>query len=831
MVPKSLSFAGLMVPARRHVFFLLAVLAMMPIAPARDWKVSDATIKAAGRFLNLNLQRRKPAGIIKVDRDHQADVYPVSFQVPGKHPAFLILTTQAGRPGRLTIHLHPTEMPRDLAAAIPEEDWFNPERLFDFRAVVEVSAGPPQQHVLSLNQDFFEAVTRSKRPYDLAGLAIDQLAFHLAVPIEEGQKLDLLRVTGLEFTKAAMNAHLRQLLDEIFGRLNALPADSPVREYWTPAVGQAENAIRDLADDPKGETKWRSVLDSVEQLRFKSRTWTIPLGSSQKSRIGTATSLTRISWRHEQLAPSLELPAKIRLEGARNEFESFQVVVTVPGEGLEAISLAASDFKSGDGSATIGSAQVSFFEEIEQFIQPSPGTAQSQVGWLPDALLPVTRPVAVESGTSKPFWITVKVPETIPAGLYTGAVSVRSSGVLLQSIPVELTVHDFALPVTGQFRTQGHFDLQGLADWYSGQDQDRIRKAFYALLMEHRFSPTSEYSARLSPEREDIPWLLKAGANVLLIGGFSSGPLDPGIIDPAYQWLVQKGWIDRAIIYIGDETDDFKAVQGKAREIRRRWPKLRIMVGGSKPREELIGYVDVWDPITFGGQTYNFDPESVKRAIQRGEEVFWYTCVGPRAPFANIYNDHPLTAIRALWWQAWKYGVTGFEYWWFNYWRPNQALSRETPPWPISRRDDWNSRAYDWANGDGLLVYPGPDGMPLPSLRLGVVRDAIEDWEALFLLERAAEMAAAGTGVDRAGMVAEAQALLQVPPEITTDLTHWSKDEGIYWDYRHRVYELLGRLRSSLGPVEFDRYVVDWDRQHRSWLESKFEERVKNIPF
>jgi hypothetical protein len=388
----------------------------------------------------------------------------------------------------------------------------------------------------------------------------------------------------------------------------------------------------------------------------------------------------------------------------------------------------------------------------------------------------------------------LKVPDDTAAGEYSGRITVTAGAGDPAAVELGMIVHDFAIPRTGRFRTQGHLALEGLTEWYRGGDSAQIRREFYRMLLEHRFSPTSQYSAMLSPVREDIKWALEAGANVILIGGFSGAPLDPAIIGPAYRWLVENDCLDKAIIYIGDETDDFQAVRDKATAIRRQWPGLKIMVGGSKPREELIGYVDVWDPITFGGTTYNFDPESVRPAVQRGEEVFWYTCVGPRAPFANIYNDHPLTAIRALWWQAWKYGVTGFEYWWFNWWRPNLALSRGKNPWPLGNRTAWNSRSYDWANGDGLLVYPGPAGRPLASLRLTVVRDAIEDWEALFLLQRAVEKAAAEAASSNAEPTRAARELLRVPPEVTADLTHWSQDPQVYLAARHKAYRLLSEM-------------------------------------
>jgi hypothetical protein len=252
------------------------------------------------------------------------------------------------------------------------------------------------------------------------------------------------------------------------------------------------------------------------------------------------------------------------------------------------------------------------------------------------------------------------------------------------------------------------------------------------------------------------------------------------------------------------------------------------MIGGSKPRKELIGYMDIWDPITHGGDIYDFDPQSTKAALERGEEVFWYTCVGPKMPFANVYNDHPLTAIRALWWQSWKYGITGYEYWWFNWWESNLELSKGSRPWPLDRRREWNSRSYDWANGDGLLVYPGPEGTALPSLRLSVIRDAIEDWEVLFLLDRASECA--GRSPETEQLVQQASKILSVPRFVTADLTHWSKDPRVYFNIRAETYRVLGEITAAVGRDRLEEHRRDWIDKHRKWLSQKLEDRVAALP-
>ncbi len=806
-------------------FLSLLLLFVQPAFGAK-WRLDPSTREAALKFFDRELEGVSPSGEIQVDRDHRAKVFPLEFEVPTHGPAFLCITTRATRKGRLTIHFQPATLPEKLKQVIPAEDWANPNRLYDFRVVVDLQPGAAQEHVISLNRDVFESVTRSKMPYDLAGIGVARMAFHLSVPVEAGQKFEVAEIKGYELTAAARHDYLAVLSRSLRTRLEELPDGSPSRTFWTPEVESFERRVSELPSSERNELlSWWNLQDELKEMFLKSRIWSRGLKSDSALVVGSVPSLIRISGRHEKFGLP-DLDRKLRLEAAQNEFESFQIVLAAPRGPVESVRLRVSNLKQAGGAVEIDAASFALFEEIEQYIQPSPGTDQSQVGWLPDALLPVDGTIAVAAGEVKPIWVTLSVPPDTLPGSYAGQIKVVSSQGDAETIPVELLVHGFKIPTPGHFRTQGHLDLKGLEEWYPALDADPVRKNFYRMLLEHRFSPTSQYSARLSPEPADIPRVMQDGGTVILIGGFSSDPLDPEVIEPAYRWLVENGYIERTVIYIGDETDDFEGIRAKSLTIRRQWPQLRIMVGGSKPRDELIGYVDVWDPITYGGETYNFNPNSVAPALKRGEEVFWYTCVGPKAPFANVYNDHPLPAIRALWWQAWKYGVGGFEYWWFNFWRPNMELSRGPEPWPTGHRDAWNSRSYDWANGDGLLIYPGRDGHPLASLRLSVVRDAIEDWEVLFLLQRAVERTEQKGDPDSDALVAEAKAILAVPPEITSDLTHWSRDPQTYLGQRSDLYRVLSGLVEAMGSVEFGRYVAEWDRSHRERLQSKFEARV-----
>jgi len=72
-----------------------------------------------------------------------------------------------------------------------------------------------------------------------------------------------------------------------------------------------------------------------------------------------------------------------------------------------------------------------------------------------------------------------------------------------------------------------------------------------------------------------------------------------------------------------------------------------------------------------------------------------------------------------------KYGVTGYLHWGLNYWH-GDALSDLEP--------DWGGGSY-LPPGDSHIVYPGSRG-PLSSIRFEALRDGVEDYELLKMLQK-----------------------------------------------------------------------------------------------
>jgi hypothetical protein len=191
--------------------------------------------------------------------------------------------------------------------------------------------------------------------------------------------------------------------------------------------------------------------------------------------------------------------------------------------------------------------------------------------------------------------------------------------------------------------------------------------------------------------------------------------------------LERKGWLDLAYIYTIDEPDKtaFPQVKAAFDLVHTAAPKLKTLLtlgyGASRPIEpgkpvyaDLAGYVDIWVP-----HSDCFEPQFLAQRRERGEDIWDYVCISAQRPYVNIWGiDHPGTDHRLVFWQCWRYNISGFLYWAVNYWNVD--------PWQ-------DPMTYPGGNGDGSLLYFGPDG-PVDSIRWDIVRDGIEDYDYLALL-------------------------------------------------------------------------------------------------
>ncbi len=252
--------------------------------------------------------------------------------------------------------------------------------------------------------------------------------------------------------------------------------------------------------------------------------------------------------------------------------------------------------------------------------------------------------------------------------------------------------------------------------------------------------------------------------------------------------LESKGWIDLAYIYCIDEphADAFGDVKLAFEHVRQHAPKLKRLLtfgyGASRPirpgrpvYRRLDGYVDIWVP-----HSDCYEPEFLETRRRAGDEIWEYVCISAQKPHANMWGiDFPGTDPRVVFWQCYAEEITGFLYWATNYW--------EKDPW-------LDSLTYEGGNGDGSLVYPGPDG-PVDSLRWETVRDGIEDYDYLAQLEMLAREA---RDEGRCAELREQAARLLDVGDVTRSYTEYTDSPTVITEHRAAVARLIERFRSAL---------------------------------
>lgn len=270
--------------------------------------------------------------------------------------------------------------------------------------------------------------------------------------------------------------------------------------------------------------------------------------------------------------------------------------------------------------------------------------------------------------------------------------------------------------------------------------------------------------------------------------------------------LRERGWLDKAYTYWFDEPDpkDYEFVTDGMKRIKAAAPGIKRMLT-EQPEPALGGNVEIWCALT-----PEWTPEKVRARRAAGEEVWWYICTGPKAPYVTEFIDHPGTELRLWPWQSWQYGVQGILIWATLYW--NSPTAYPSPqlqdPWQdpmswVSGYDTPAGQKKSWGNGDGRFLYPprrDPDPAqapclddPINSLRWENLRDGMEDYEYFWLLQHEVARVAKTKGETR--LVQEARELLKVPADVSQDLTHFTTDPRPLLQHRDRIARMIERMQ------------------------------------
>lgn len=186
------------------------------------------------------------------------------------------------------------------------------------------------------------------------------------------------------------------------------------------------------------------------------------------------------------------------------------------------------------------------------------------------------------------------------------------------------------------------------------------------------------------------------------------------------EFFRKKNLLDRCYFHISDEPS-----VGHLEAYRYAYDLIKPLIGDCPTLDALSNYEFyetglVPTPVT---ATNHIEP-----FLEHEIENQWvYYCCGQGQNVGNRFLAMPSYRNRILGLQMYKYNVKGFLQWGYNFYY-SQCSGKKINPYVTSSAD----RAFP--SGDAFSVYPG-DNKPLPSLRVCVFKEALEDMEVCRLLE------------------------------------------------------------------------------------------------
>ncbi len=253
-------------------------------------------------------------------------------------------------------------------------------------------------------------------------------------------------------------------------------------------------------------------------------------------------------------------------------------------------------------------------------------------------------------------------------------------------------------------------------------------------------------------------------------------------------YLTSQGYLGQAYHYFANEPQDqadYDAVAWYSRYSHAEAPALKLMVS-EEPKPEIYNqagaHVDIWLPVL-----ENYNPTvSQARTRDFGEETWIYFLYGTRPPYFNpITLDHPGIEGQLTGWFLWKYRIRGIAYYSLDDWSKNP----------------WTDPMTDGHNGDTFMLYPpslGNTAIPygsnhdrlVPSIRLEMLRDGLEDYEYLYLL---------GGGQPGIGQTnaADSQA-----DKIIAGLTSYTRDGEFLYNLRRLIGLKVGGEIAEIPDIQ-----------------------------
>ncbi|MDZ8184584.1 MAG: DUF4091 domain-containing protein [Nostoc sp. ChiSLP02] len=507
--------------------------------------------------------------------------------------------------------------------------------------------------------------------------------------------------------------------------------------------------------------------------------WQLPNASSA---IGPALYMVSNLKRIGQ-TDTIKSTSSAKIFAAKGEYESFQLVVKAPANGLTNVNVSVSDLLGPNGQI-IPKNNITLYREHYVYVSHSSPSMRGNlnpplgVGWYPDGLIPFldpatkkpplpselqATPFSLKPNYNQPIWVDVFVPRNIKSGEYTGTFLVTSNRGKAQA-KVVLKVWNFELPLKPSLNSSFAF-------WYN-----KTKNANQELL-KHKLMPK-----HVNPE--DGQALIPQGLVSANLGYWSGADITtcqmrsmPSLEE--FQKTAASYQSDLFLYnYTADEIDRCPVLYPTIKK----WAKNLHSAGVANlvtmtPTPELYddgsgsgrSAVDIWVLLP---KMYERATDKVTKVLQKGDKVWSYNTLvqDEYSPKWQIDFD-PINFRIQPGFISQSLGLTGILYWQVDLWTK--------APWYDIQTYSQDNRNY--FPGEGMLVYPGKqvgiNGV-VPSMRLKWLRDGVEDYEYIQILKK----------------LGRGSWALNIGRTVAKDWKNWTRDPNILESVRSQLAAEIEKL-------------------------------------
>ena len=485
---------------------------------------------------------------------------------------------------------------------------------------------------------------------------------------------------------------------------------------------------------------------------------------------------TDIRYKKEEPAPIARLKKDINLTAWKGERVSAQLVVWTP-EALDNLSFIVSDLTSGKETISKDNVRTGFVryvmtDELNKDGKGGCGYRKSSdydSTLVADPIDHIASTLTVPANATQGGWISVRVPQQVKAGKYTGTVTVKDGDKVLSELKLAVNVKNRTLPASTEWAfhldlwqnpyaearyynvepfSKEHFDrmrpdMQNYVDAggkvitasimhkpWNGQTYDPfesmvtwLKKADGTWYFDYTvFDKWVEYMMSLGVKKQIncysmVPWRLSFQYFDQASNSFKYLDAKPG--EAAYDefWgnmltsfakhLKEKGWFD--ITHISMDERPMKDMLATLKVIRKADKDFKVSLAGTY-HDELVK--ELHDYCIAIGE--KFPAEVIKSRKEAGQVTAYYTCCTEPRP--NTFTFSAPAEAEWLGWFAAKENLDGYLRWALNSWVKN----------PLQ-----DSRFTAWAAGDTYMIYP--EGRS--SIRFERLIEGIQSYEKIRILK------------------------------------------------------------------------------------------------